>query len=107
MRFGKLQFCRKLVSLFKITVALTWEACDNVSADSHARHKSFGCRNDRTVTLTVIATCHTSQYMIRTALHWQMEMTTHSRILPQFQPLQAKIFRLKRRNTYAMYFSLV
>src|SRR6266566_6031550 len=107
MRFSKLQFCCKLVSLFKITVALTREACDNIGADSQARYKSFGCHNDRTVALAVIATRHASQYMIRTALHWQMDMTTHARILPQFQPLEAKIFRLKRRNTYAMYFRLV
>src|SRR5260370_17809935 len=103
MRFGKLNFYCKLVGLFKITVTLAGKSCNDVGTDSHARNETFGCRNDSTVALTVIATCHTSQYVIRTALHWQVEMTTHARIFPQFQPLKAKIFRLQTGNAYSTY----
>src|SRR6266566_2933341 len=107
MRFGKLQFRGKLVGLFKIAVALAWEAGDNVRTDGDTWDKALGCRNDAVVTCAVIAACHSSQYVIRTTLHWQVEMTAHARIFPQFQPLQAKIFRLQRGNAYSTYISFM
>src|SRR5258708_5160236 len=103
MRFGKLQFRGKPVGLFKIAVALSWKAGDNVRADGDPWDKALGCRNDAVVTSAVIAACHSSQYVIRTTLHWQVEMAAHARIFPQFQPLQAKIFGFQGRDANARY----
>src|SRR6266516_4730136 len=95
MCFGKLQFYRKLVGLLKITLALTGEACDDVGADSDARNKAPGCRDNTVVACAIIATCHAAQDVIRAALHWQVQVTAHTRIFPKLQPLQAKILRLQ------------
>src|SRR5258708_17763582 len=69
VRFGKLQFCGKLVGLFKIVIALAWETGDNVCADGDTRDKSLSRRDDALVTGAVIAACHAPQYVIRPTLH--------------------------------------
>src|SRR5712692_4193975 len=69
VRFGKLQFCGKLVGLLKIVIALAWETGDNIRADGDTRDKSLSRRDDALVTGAVIATCHTPQYVIRPTLH--------------------------------------
>src|SRR5216684_4896320 len=80
MGFGELQFASKLVSLFKVVVALAGEAGDNVGADSDTWNEPFGGSDDGGIARAVIAAGHAAQDRIRAALHRQVEMAAHARI---------------------------
>src|SRR5260370_7316211 len=41
VRFGKLQFCGKLVGLLKIVIALAWETGDNICVMAHPPAKTL------------------------------------------------------------------
>src|SRR5260221_1472961 len=63
VRFGKLQFCGKLVGLFKIVIALAWETGGNVCAAGDTPDKALSTRADALVTGAVIAACQATQYV--------------------------------------------
>src|SRR6266487_1554402 len=106
MRFGECEFLSKLVGLLEIFVAFAREAGDDIGADGNAGNESFGSCNDGLVTTAVVAAGHAAQNSIRAALHGQVEVATHARILPVRQPLQAKIFGFQRGDADARYLGL-